>query len=225
VIPFARKSSAPRRQLKRGNVKKRNFKTALVGLSLIVVMAIAMALTVAPIQAAAPESAKVASDDPAVPSAAAAYCVAKGGVVEVRTPYWNTNDDNPDNWLRLAGSRNFCEFTATDGSRIHVLLATLYTQQPSLAALAYYFRPKLQPGCHGNPASCYCTQLGGSDSFGGITINGGGWVLRGAIDEVLEACIFPDMSSIDSWGLTYHSAGIVRGKALGSVLRFKKPRV
>ena len=50
-------------------------------------------------------------------------------------------------------------------------------------------------------------------------------MLRGAIDEVLEACIFPDMSSIDSWGLTYHSAGIVRGKALGSVLRFKKPRV
>ena len=166
-------------------------KSALVGFSVIGLIAIAMALMVAPIQAAAPESTTIASDDASAPSAAAAHCVAKGGVVEVRTPYWNTNDDNPDNWLRLAGSRNFCEFTADDGSRIHVLLSTLYTQQPSLAALAYYFRPKLQPGCHGNPASCYCTQLGGSDSFGGISINGGGWVLRGAIDEVLEAVKFP----------------------------------
>jgi hypothetical protein len=40
---------------------------------------------------------------------------------------------------------------------------------------------------------------------------------------VLEACIFPDMSTIDSWGLTYHSVGIVRGKDLTKVLRYPSP--
>jgi hypothetical protein len=43
------------------------------------------------------------------------------------------------------------------------------------------------------------------------------------IDTVLEACIFPDMSSIDSWGLTYHQAGIIRGKNLAHVLRYANP--
>ena len=156
-------------------------------------------------------------------SAAAAYCVAKGGEVEHRAPYFNTNAD-PSSWLRLSGERNFCQFTSRkDGSRIHVLLSTLYTEKPSLAALAYYAKVPLGEGCHGNPASCYCSQLGGTDLFGGINMNGGGWVLKGAIDEALEACIFPDMSSIDSWGLAYHSANIVRGKNLSKVLRYPNP--
>ncbi len=155
--------------------------------------------------------------------AAAAYCVASGGEVENRSPYFNTNDD-PRNWFRLSGSRKFCQFTLkSDGSRIHVLLSTLYTEQPSLAALAYYAKVPFDGNCNGNPASCYCSQLGGTDLFGGINLNGGGWVLEGAIDEVLETCIFPDMSSIDSWGLAYHQAGIVRGKNLAKVLRYPNP--
>jgi len=155
-------------------------------------------------------------------AAAAAYCVAKGGEVETRTPYFNTNDD-PSNWLRLSGSRQFCQFTSKkDGSRIHVLLATLYTEKPSLAALAYYAKVPLGQ-CNGNPGSCYCSQLGGTDLFGGINLNGGGWVKKGSTDEVLEACIFPDMSSIDSWGLAYHSANIIRGKNLKKILRFPDP--
>ncbi len=40
---------------------------------------------------------------------------------------------------------------------------------------------------------------------------------------MLDACIFPDESSIDSYGLFYHSANIVRGKDLSKVLRFKNP--
>ena len=104
-----------------------------------------------------------------------------------------------------------------------MLLSTLYTEKPSLAALAYY--AKVKPGsCNGNPASCYCSLLGGTDLFGGINLNGGGWVQKSdSIDTVLEACIFPDMSSIDSWGLAYHSAGIIRGKNLSNVLRYKNP--
>ena len=156
---------------------------------------------------------------------AAAYCVQKGGEVDIRYPYYNTNDNNPANWIRLAGSRAFCKFTsASDGSRIHVLLSTLYTQDPSLAALAYYAKVPYGGNCNGNPASCYCSQLGGSDLFGGINPFGGGWVQKSdPVDTVLEACIFPDMSTIDSWGLTYHQANIIRGKNLKGVLRFRDP--
>jgi hypothetical protein len=31
------------------------------------------------------------------------------------------------------------------------------------------------------------------------------------------------MSSIDSWGLAYHSANIIRGKNLANVLRYGNP--
>jgi putative hemolysin len=155
---------------------------------------------------------------------AADYCVKKGGEVDVRAPYFNTNDDE-QNWLRLAGSRQFCKFTsAKDGSRIHIQLSTLYTDQPSLAVLAYYAEVPFSGSCNGNPASCYCSQLGGTDLFGGINLNGGGWVQKSdPIDTSLEACIFPDMSTIDSWGLTYHQAGIIRGKNLENVLKFPNP--
>ena len=51
----------------------------------------------------------------------------------------------------------------------------------------------------------------------------GGWVLESDHNDVLEACIFPDMSSIDSWGLAYHSEGIIRGKDLAKVLRYQNP--
>ena len=158
-------------------------------------------------------------------SPAAAYCVSKGGEVVNRQPYYNTNDAE-QNWLALSGNRQFCKFTSKkDGSRIHVLLSTLYTEKPSLAALAYYAKVPMG-SCSGNPASCYCSLLGGSDLFGGINLNGGGWVQKSdPVDTVLEACIFPDMSTIDSWGLAYHSAGIIRGKDLSKVLRFKNPYV
>ena len=152
--------------------------------------------------------------------AAAAYCTHTGGLVETRVAVYGSNGPS---LLFLSGERQFCQYTAQDGSRIHVLTTTLYSQKPTLAALAYYAKVPLNGGCQGNPASCYCTQLGGSDQFGGTTGAGGGWYLKGAIDETLEACIFPDMSSIDSWGLAYHSNNIIRGKNLSKVLRFKNP--
>jgi hypothetical protein len=150
----------------------------------------------------------------------AAYCVKKGGTVQTRIPEYGTNDANP---LVLAGKAEFCQFTSEkDGSHINLLLSTLTAKQPSLAALAYYAQVEMG-SCSGNPASCYCSQLGGSDLFGGINAAGGGWVLDSDPNDVLEACIFPDLSSIDSWGLAYHSAGIVRGKNLAKVLKYKNP--
>lgn len=162
-----------------------------------------------------------ASDD-ATATTAAQYCVSSGGVVEVRAAFFGTNNPNP---LLLDGRAAFCRFQSSDKtSRIYVLTSTLFSPLPTLAALAYYSKVKLNPGCNGNPASCYCSQLGGTDLFGGINAAGGGWVLKGSVDEVLDACIFPDLSSIDAWGLTYHSAGIIRGKDLSKVLRYHPPK-
>ncbi len=148
------------------------------------------------------------------------YCVKKGGVVQTRIPEYNTNGGDP---LVLSGSQEFCQFTSKkDGSQINVLLSTLTTKQPSLAALAYYAQVQMG-SCNGNPGSCYCSLIGGTDLFGGINAAGGGWVLSTDPNDVLEACIFPDMSSIDSWGLAYHSADIIRGKDLAKVLRYPNP--
>lgn len=191
-----------------------------VGCVAFAVTAILPAAT--PVQAGSPENLKTAVE--ADQSKAADYCVQKGGVVEGREPYFNTND-NEQNWLRLAGGYSFCKFTSKkDGSRIYVRLSTLYTTLPSLASLAYYAKVPYSGTCNGNPASCYCSQLGGTDLFGGINLNGGGWVNKAdPDDQVLDTCIFPDMSTVDSWGLTYHQAGIIRGKNLENVFRFPDP--
>jgi putative hemolysin len=98
----------------------------------------------------------------------------------------------------------------------------LYATKPSLAALAYYAAVPWNGQGNGNPASYYCTQLGGAE-IGATDAAGGGWVSIGSIDEVLEACIFPDNSTIDSWGLFYHSDGIIRGIDLSTVLKYADP--
>jgi hypothetical protein len=149
------------------------------------------------------------------------YCAASGGVVQTRIPTYGTNGGTA---LPLAGPREFCAYTAKDGSSIYLLLRTLITKQPTLAALAYYAEVTYNgANCQGSPGSCYCSQLGGTDLFGGINAAGGGWVLSTDNTDVLDACIFPDLSSIDSYGLFYHSANIIRGKNLAHVLRYKNP--
>ncbi|HTU41192.1 MAG TPA: hypothetical protein VMF10_05755 [Candidatus Aquilonibacter sp.] len=168
--------------------------------------------------------AQTAKTNTTKPTAPESYCTSTGGLVENRAPAFGTNGPTSD-WLRLAGSEEFCQYTlASDGSRIHLSLETLYTDQPTLAALAYYSAEAWNGQGNGNPASFYCTQLGGSDQFGGTTGAGGGWVTFGySIDHVLEACIFPDNSTIDSWGLFYHSDAIIRGIDLSTVLRYSDP--
>jgi hypothetical protein len=42
-------------------------------------------------------------------------------------------------------------------------------------------------------------------------------------DVSLDSCIFPDNSTIDAWGLFYHSAGIIRGIDLSTVLKYPNP--
>ena len=154
-------------------------------------------------------------------SPAATYCTQNGGAVETRYPFYGTNNPTP---VQLAGSLQVCIFTAKDGSRILVALDTLYTDQPTLAASAYLAKvPMASSQPSGNPSSFYCTQLGGTDAFGGVSAAGGGWAKSDASD-VIAMCIFPDLSTIDSWGLTYHSEGTIRGTDLTSLLRYKPPK-
>jgi len=167
------------------------------------------------------QSTKSKTIEPTSLQTEAAYCTSTGGLLEVRSAVYGTNNAQQD-WLLLAGKEPFCQYTASDGSRIHLSLDTLYTQKPTLAALAYYSQVPWNGKGNGNPASYYCTQLGGAE-IGATDLAGGGWVSKGGIDQVLEACIFPDNSTIDSWGLFYHSANIIRGIDLSTVLRYSNP--
>jgi putative hemolysin len=149
---------------------------------------------------------------------AAEYCTTNGGVVETRYPFYGTNSDNS---IRLAGSMRVCTFTAGDTTRIFVAIDTLYADQPTLAAAAYTAQvPVVEGSPSSNPSSLYCSQLGGTDSFGGVSAAGGGWALEDGSD-VVALCVFPDLSSIDSWGLTYHSNGIIRGTDLTGKFRYQ----
>jgi len=126
----------------------------------------------------------------ATAGAAAQYCKGTGGRVEMRQAVYGTNNP-PNQWLHLAAEQPFCQYTQTSGgSRIHLSLLTLYTTKPTLAALAYYSEIPWNGKGNGNPASYYCTQLGGAE-IGATDLNGGGWVSAGGIDQVLEVLHFP----------------------------------
>jgi putative hemolysin len=151
-----------------------------------------------------------------------AYCRATGGLVEVRYAVYGRNNSQQD-WLHLSGVGPFCQYTlAADGSRIHLSLDTLFTTKPTRAARAYYAQVPRNGQGQGNPASYYCTQLGGAE-IGATDLAGGGWVATSGIDQILEACVFPDNSTIDSWGRFYHSDSIVRGIDLSTVLKYSNP--
>jgi putative hemolysin len=190
-------------------------KTFLPRAALCAVVVAAFSVGAGRVQAAGPDAKAIADT-----SAAAAYCTQTGGTVYWRQAQYNTNGGTP---LDLSAVRPFCQYTSsTDGSTIHIFLDTLYTTKPTLAALAYYAAPATGT-CEGNPASCYCTLLGGSDLFGGVNAAGGGWVNDNSVIQVLESCIFPDLSSIDSWGLAYHANGVIRGINLATVMRYPDP--
>jgi hypothetical protein len=189
----------------------------------------ALPLLAALVLALAPAPAGAQAEDPESPQGlhAALHCAQSGGNVRTRYPVYGTNTATP---LRLAGSRRFCEFEARDGSRIVVALDTLYATEPSLAVLSYLTPPIIEAAPRGvNPSSVYCSQLGGTDQFGGVSAAGGGWVLETpagsttAAPDVEAMCVFPDLSSIDSWGLTYHADGTVRGADLAPLFRYQPP--
>jgi inhibitor of cysteine peptidase len=103
---------------------------------------------------------------------------------------------------------------------------TLYAQEPTLAVLAYLEPVALPPFTGANPSTLYCQKLGGTDRWGGQdNVAGGGWVtLEPDSDtnfQVVGMCVFPDLSAIDSWGLTYKANGVVRGVDLTEHVNYK----
>jgi len=150
------------------------------------------------------------------------YCVAAGGTVQTRIPEYGTNSTTP---LVLANPQQFCQWISPkDQSQIDVQLNTLVAEKPTLAVLAYYAKVHVNlHKCSAGPGSCYCSDLGGTDEFGGINLNGGGWVLNTNATDVLDVCVFPDESAIDAYGLFYHSHGIIRGVNLKNLLVYKNP--
>jgi putative hemolysin len=171
-------------------------------------------------------AAAAATAQGATPVSWTKYCRSQGGVVQVRTPAADTNSPP---MIRLAGSVPFCRFTGAQGgstSSISVDLRTLVSTKPTLAALAYLEKPNAGriPG-NVNPASIYCSRLGGSDQFGGQGLGGGGWIVGRSANTVLQACVFPDGSIIDSFGILYHSQDVVRGADLTTRFRYKPSRL
>src|SRR5262245_657452 len=165
---------------------------------------------------------------PAAPDDAAArrYCTDKGGMLVDRTAIWNTNAD-PAAQLPLAGKMTFCEFEKGKGdgaTRISVDLTTLYSEQPTLASVAYLSKvgPVVPPKPGENPGAYDCnTGLGGAGTFG-TTASGGGWVdASQPVFKVMNLCFFADGSAIDEFGIMYYAAGTVRGADLAPLFRYQ----
>jgi hypothetical protein len=163
--------------------------------------------------------------DPFDRLAAEAYCVEQGGMLVDRVATWNTNADPPAR-LKLAGRLRQCEFESVeDGSptRISVDLRTLYADEPTIAAVAYLSKiaPVLPDQPSANPASYNCSVgLGGTSTFGN-TPTVGGWVAAAEETfDIMNLCVFADMSAIDEFGIFYYATGAVRGADLAEKMRY-----
>ena len=154
--------------------------------------------------------------------AARQHCVDSGGEALTARPEYGTNSD-PEAWLDLAGGAELCRFeNADDDTRIYVDLVTLYSEEPTLAGVAYLSRagPALPEEPSANPATFNCAALGGSAQWGS-GVSGGGWVTSDRPTEVVDLCVFPDRSFIDEFGIFYYSGDAVRGIDLATVMRYE----
>ena len=155
-------------------------------------------------------------------SDAEAYCVEKGGAVQTRQPTFGTNDAESA-WVPMGEPVAMCRFQTLgddDNSRIYVDLVTLTSTTPTLASLAYLAKRQLPEDAQGNPATALCTNLGGSSTYGGGAGGGGMVNVDDPDDVVVAACVFPDRSFIDEWGIAYYGGDVVRGIDLATVFRF-----
>src|SRR3954464_15798852 len=182
------------------------------------VVAAALALPVAP-GFIAPGTYAREGEDPA----AAQWCASNQGTVVDRYPASNASSNAP---VAMGPAVRFCEFSGGEGadpadSHISVLLTTLASDQPSMAATAYLTKPEMaESGGSANPASVYCADLGGAE-MGGQLAPDGGWVSGAETTDVVQMCVFPDLSIVDSWGLAYHTMGTIRGANLEPLFRWK----
>ena len=168
---------------------------------------------------AVPTGARAAGNDAVPFNSHGDYCASTGGVPAKMFAWSGTNND-PSVWMQYGGKELACTYTADDSSQITLFESTLESRKPTMAALAYYAEVPSNGGV-GNPSLAYCLQLGGAWQVGN-GLDGGGWA-TGRGERVYTMCVFADGSAIDTWGLLYHSANIVRGKDLSTVLKFANP--
>ena len=197
---------------------------------LIMVFALGVALVAAcsATTSPAPTGATSGGSAAAIDTAAAEkYCTDQGGMLVDRVATWNANAD-PSAWLELAGRMRLCEFEMGEGdatTRISVDLVTLYSEEPTLAGLAYLSKvpPTFPKQSSANPAAYNCMQgLAGTSQFGNTPASGGGWVDEAQpVFVVMSLCMFADGSAIDEWGITYYANGDVRGADLATKMRYK----
>jgi hypothetical protein len=196
-----------------------------VGLALAVILAIAACTAGTPTP---PGGATPGVSDTTDGPAADTSCLEQGGQLVDRVATSNTNGD-PSAWLDLAGRMRLCEFeSVVEGddspTRISVDLATLASEQPTLAAIAYLTRlPTTDPPTVGqNPAEYTCrVSLQGTASFGNSNLSGG-WVdADQPVFTVMDLCVFADGSAIDEFGIWYYANGTVRGADLAPLFRYQ----
>ncbi|MBP2328983.1 putative hemolysin [Kibdelosporangium banguiense] len=151
---------------------------------------------------------------PAASQSDKSWCAAKGGKAIDYSPWANTNYTP----VRLGGRFTMCDFTdKKEQTTITVSADSLAADEPTLAALAYTFKPQKPPSTGGeNPADDYCVKLGGAVQFGANPSDVGGWAPSSQKEptEFAGMCVFADRSMIDSWGLFYHLNGVIRGADL-----------
>ncbi len=174
---------------------------------------------------AAPTPATPTPDaDPATFDVAAAkqHCVDTGGTVQVRQPMFGTNN-REETWQKIGAPIELCRYQAVDDeaqSRIYADLATIGSDAPTLAALAYLAKPETPSDTTSNPAAVMCVAIGGAVDYG-MTGDGGGLVSTDdPTDLVVNPCVFADGSFIDEWGIAYYGGGVIRGKDLTEVFLF-----
>ena len=190
----------------------------------LVLVASALAAACSPAGSSSPSSSAPGADEGS-DAEARQYCTEQGGELVDRIATWNTNADPPQ-WLELAGRMTFCEFESGEGhqtTRIAVDLTTLYSEAPTLAAVAYLSKiGPVVPEERTNPGLYNCNAgLGGAGAFGN-TATGGGWVNTDEpIFSVMEMCVFADGSAIDAFGIFYYADDTVRGADLAPILRYQ----
>ena len=152
------------------------------------------------------------------------WCAQKGGKAIDYSPWYHTNNPKP---TPLGGSYSMCRFTNKDGTRIVVAADSLAADRPTQAALAYMLKPAVPPAPNGsNPSAWYCTKIGGTVQFGGGPADVGGWAPSSekAPQDFEFMCVFADRSMIDTWGLAYHTNGVIRGADLTGKWKATMPK-
>ncbi|KNB50643.1 hypothetical protein AC230_20970 [Streptomyces caatingaensis] len=153
----------------------------------------------------------------------ASWCARQGGHPAAYRAYY----DNGARLTPLGAVRELCHFqSAQDHTQLVLPTDTLAADAPTLASLAYLRKPALPTHPVGNPSSAYCAKLGGTTRFGDRASDTGGWIRQGDPvdrDHLHTMCVFADASAIDAWGLTYHTAGVIRGADLEKKFRAPVP--